>query len=237
MQPQYHKWYSQNLGREMELQIFGEAGVPVLVFPTSMGKYFEFVDRGMVAALGHKIYNNWAQIWCVDSVDGESWYNKRIHPRHRLERHMAYERYILDEVVPLIKRSNSSPWLTTHGSSFGAYHAMNFALRHPDVVTGSVTFGGAFDISGFLDGYFDEDVYFQNPVSYIPNMGDPWYLERYHRNRYVLVTGENDMCREKNERFSNILTNKGIPHEYQVWGDNTGHDWPWWNRMAPVYLP
>ena len=41
MNREYHKWYSPHLGREMEFLLFGHAGRPILVFPTSMGRYFQ----------------------------------------------------------------------------------------------------------------------------------------------------------------------------------------------------
>ena len=37
MRRDYHKWYSPELGREMELLVFGHDGLPVIVFPTSQG--------------------------------------------------------------------------------------------------------------------------------------------------------------------------------------------------------
>lgn len=38
MNREYHKWYSDRLGREMEMLVFGYSGLPVLVFPTSGGR-------------------------------------------------------------------------------------------------------------------------------------------------------------------------------------------------------
>jgi esterase/lipase superfamily enzyme len=35
----------------MEMLVFGEAGQRVLAFPTSMGRFFDWEDRGMVSAL------------------------------------------------------------------------------------------------------------------------------------------------------------------------------------------
>src|ERR1035441_7747455 len=47
-QRQYIKWHSPSLHREMELLAFGYGGFPVVVFPTSGGRFFEYEDRGMV---------------------------------------------------------------------------------------------------------------------------------------------------------------------------------------------
>jgi esterase/lipase superfamily enzyme len=96
--------------------------------------------------------------------------------------------------------------------------------------------GGAFDITQFLDGYFDEDCYFLNPPSFLPGLGDAYYLDQYRRNKFVLVTGDGDICRSANEQLSALLHGKGIPHSLHVWNDSR-HDWPCWRPMAQAYLP
>jgi esterase/lipase superfamily enzyme len=150
MVEEYHKWHSQALGREMELKVFGHAGTPLLVFPTSMGRFFQYADMGMIQAIAHKYDQGHLQAFCVDSVDSESWYNKSVHPSQRVRRHEQYEHYLLEEVLPFIRTRNPSNQLAATGCSFGGYHCVNFALRHPDVVTHCLSFGGAFDIKQFL---------------------------------------------------------------------------------------
>jgi esterase/lipase superfamily enzyme len=197
----HHKWFSRSLNRDMELLVFGHGGPPVIVFPTSMGAFFEYEDRGMVAALADKL-----------------------------------EDYILNEAVPLVKHLTRHDGIGVTGCSFGGYHAMTLALRHPYTFTSCVTMGGAFDITQFLGGYFDEDCYFLNPPSFLPNLTDPYYLEQFHRNKWVLVTGDHDICRAPNEQFSALLHAKGIPHSLHVW-NNSKHDWPFWRPMASAYVP
>ena len=51
MNREYHKWHSPALGRDMELLVFGHAGTPYLVFPTSMGRFFDYENRGMIDAV------------------------------------------------------------------------------------------------------------------------------------------------------------------------------------------
>jgi esterase/lipase superfamily enzyme len=233
----HHKWYSRSLTRDMELLIFGHAGPPMIVFPSSMGAFFEYEDQGMVGALAEKLERGGLQLFCVSSVDSESWYNRRVHPRDRVRRHLQYEDYVLADVVPLIHHVNHHQSVGTTGCSFGAYHAMVFALRHPYTFTWSVTMSGAFDIGQFLDGYHDEDCYFLNPSSFVPNLTDPYYLDQYRRNKWVLATGEHDICRAATESFSGLLHYKGIPHSLHVWGDGAKHDWPYWRPMARAYLP
>ena len=237
MNREYHKWFSHELNRDMEMLVFGQGGTPILVFPTSMGRFFDYEDRGMIAAVSHKYDSGELQAFCVDSVDAESWYNKRIHPRERVLRHLQYEQYILTEVMPFIHAKNPSRQLVTTGCSFGGYHAVIFSLKHPDRVTHCVSMGGAFDIHQFLNGYYDDNCYFNCPPDFLPNLNDEWYLSRYRENtRFVLATGENDICLGENIRLSQLMNAKRIAHWLDVWGDHTGHDWPWWQRMAAKYF-
>jgi esterase/lipase superfamily enzyme len=236
MNREYHKWYSNALRREMELLIFGHDGIPLLVFPTSMGRFFDYESRGMIQAVASKYENGQLQAFCVDSVDAESWYNKAVPPRERARRHTEYDRYLFDEVVPLIRSRNRSDLLITTGCSFGGYHAINFALRHPDLVTGAVSMSGAFDIHQFLDGYYDDNCYYNCPPDFLPNLADPWYLDLYSREKLVLATGETDICLDENVRLSGIMNAKDIPHWLDVWGNGAGHDWPWWQQMAVKFF-
>ena len=103
MRRDYHNWYSHRLGRNMELLAYGHAGTPILVFPSSQGRFFEYEDRGMIHAIWEKIDRGNLHVFCVDSVDSESWYNRRIHPHDRVMRHNAYEAYLIFEVLPLIR--------------------------------------------------------------------------------------------------------------------------------------
>jgi esterase/lipase superfamily enzyme len=69
----------------------------------------------------------------------------------------------------------------------------------------------------------------------MPNLNDEWYLERIKKMGIVLGTGEWDICLDENKRMSGILSSKGIPHWLDI-RQGTGHDWPWWKEMFPLYL-
>lgn len=220
----------------MELLLFGHAGMPLLVFPSSMGRFFEYEDAGMIGVLWQKIERGELQIFCPDSVDTESWYNKGVHPHIRVLRHEQYERYILHELVPFVRSRNSSDNLAVTGCSFGGFHAVNLALRHPDVVTHCVSMSGAFDIHQYLDGYYDSECYFNCPQDYLPNLNDDWYLSRYRQMKIILGSADWDMCLDQNIKFSAILNGKGVPHWLNIFNDNSRHDWPLWKKMAAKYF-
>ncbi len=238
MHREYHKWYSQRLGRDMELLVHGHAGLPVIVFPSSQGRFYEFEDRGMISSIGYKIDNGEVQLYCLDSVDGESWYNRSVPPRWRIARHMTYESYITEEVLPLVRNKNWNQKRITLGCSFGGYHAVNIALRHPDKFTGFLSMSGAFDLSNFLHGYYDQDVYFNIPPHYIANLGDSWQLNAYRWNSsaYLFASGWDDHCLQESRHLAGLLQSKGVHCRMDIWDSYNSHDWPTWQRMMQVYL-
>lgn len=221
----------------MELLVFGYSGRPMMVFPTSMGAFFEYEDRGMVGALADKLEHGVLQLICVSTLDSETFYGRDRPPRARLDRYLAYERYLLEDVLPFVSHISGSPTTGVTGCSFGAYHAFTMALRHPDIFTSCITMGGAFNIERFLDGYYDLDAYLLCPPHFLPRLQDPWFLDRYRRNKWVLVTGEHDICRADTEQAAALLAAEGIPHSLHVWGNGSEHDWPEWRKMAAVYIP
>lgn len=235
MHREHHRWFSPHLGREMDLLVFGHAGARVLVFPTSQGRFFEWEDRGMMDALGDQIRNGWVQLVCVDSVDAESWYADWKWPGDRAWRHEEYDRYLLHEVLPFSRSRNDTPFLITAGASFGAYHAVNFALRHPRHVGRTIGMSGLYDISRFARGHYDANVYAHNPAHYVQHLHDHGHLEALRRMDIILATGATDAFVENNRHLSRVLWEKGVGNALRIW-DGWAHDWPWWQQMIRKYI-
>jgi esterase/lipase superfamily enzyme len=207
----------------------------VIVFPTSQGRFFEFEDRGMVRALGEHLEHGWLQLVCVDSVDSESWYCGWAHPSGRVYRHMQYEAYILHEVVPFIRAHNGNDFFMTTGCSFGAYHAVNLALRNPWLIRRTIGLSGIYDVRSFLDGYYDDNVYFNNPVDFTANMYAGDQIAALQAQDIILSTGHDDSNRWSNERLSANLWRHGVGNALRLW-DGWAHDWPWWQDMIRTYI-
>ena len=219
----------------MELLIFGHAGARVLVFPTSQGRFYEWEDRGMIGALGEHLRQGWIQLYCVDSADAESWYADWKHPTERAHRQLQYEQYLLSEVLPLSTHRNPNPFLMATGASFGAYHAVNLAFRHPYLFGRVIGMSGLYDISRFAKGVYDGSIYQNNPAHFIANEGDPGRLDALRRMDIILATGEGDSFVENNRYLSRVLWEKGIGNALRLW-DGWAHDWPWWREMIRQYI-
>ena len=228
---QYHRWYSHRLSRDIEVLAFGTHGYPVILFPTSLGHYYENKDFKLIDSVSWFLDNGLVKIYCPDGIDEVSWYNKNIHPADRVKNHIWYDEMLLHELVPLTQRETGVGRVATAGCSFGGYHATNFGFKHPEVVKYVFNMGASFDIKDQMDGYYDDNVYFNNPPDYIPGAQNPFYADI----NVVLGTGTYDMCWDANEKMAGILRAKGIHHWLDV-RPNAPHDWPVWREMFPHYL-
>jgi esterase/lipase superfamily enzyme len=234
MNREYHAWYSPSLHRTMELLVFGHAGEPVIVFPTSCGKFFEWEDFGMVSAARDRLEAGSLQLFCVDSVDAESFYNRGLHPDDKVRRDDHYDSYLVHEVVPFVRSRNDRP-ISLAGASFGGYHVIDKGLRHPDVFAKLVSMSGAYDLHWFFHGHTSFATHVRLPLSFLPGLTDGWFLDRMRRQHILLAIGEHDFLMDHNHRLSRALADKAVPHLLDVWGGHD-HDWPAWRGMLRKHL-
>ncbi len=241
MNVEYHKWWSEALSQDMELKVYGHAGKPVVVFPCQGGRFYEFEDFGMANACASFIEEGKYQFFTVDSVDSQSWVNWGAHPADRARRHQDYDRYVTQEVIPFIRSRSGDParkYLAT-GNSMGAFHAANFFFRHPDAFDMLVAISGLYQLSMFIGDYCDDNVYFNTPLRYLPNLNDPWYLNLYRQSQIVFCSGQGaweELILGDTLQMKRILEEKGLPCWIDIWGSDVNHDWPWWRKMLPYFL-
>ncbi|MGC1478875.1 MAG: alpha/beta hydrolase-fold protein [Chthoniobacterales bacterium] len=242
MNREYHKWWSPRLGRDMELLVFGKSGPKMLVFPTRGGRFYEYEDMRMIEVLRPKIEAGGLQVFCLDSVDCESFYCHWAHPTGRIERHSQYEDYVVHEVFPLMTAINPHRSVTAHGCSLGAFHAANVAFRHPHLFTRLLAFSGRYDLTlnvehfrDLFDGYYDEKIYFNTPTHFLPQLGREDHLKHLRQMDILLTVGREDPFRENNEALSDILAGKDVGHQIYLWNERA-HRGYYWRRMAEVYL-
>jgi len=235
MNREYHRWFSPSLGHDMQLLVFGHAGARVLAFPTSQGRFYQWEDFGLVGALSHHLEQGWIQLVCADSVDSESWYARHRPPEERARRNTDYDHYLEHELLPFTAHSNPNPFVITVGASFGAYHAVNFAFRHPQLVNRVLGMSGLYDIGRFADGRSDGEIYFHNPSAYIAGEHDGERLAALRRLDIILAVGRTDQAYGNNEYLSGQLWSKDIWHALRIW-DGWAHDWQYWQHMIQLYI-
>ena len=239
MHLEHHRWYTHRLGRDMDVLVYGHYGLPLLVFPTSGGDHRECEGQSMVGALAHHIDGGKVKLFCIDTVNNDSWYDKQAHPRHRSYLQARFDEYVAREVAPFIWDYCRTPGIAiaTTGASFGAYHAANTLLKHPDLFKRCLALSGVYDIRRFMDGDYDDNFYFNNPVDYMGNLTDGYLLHHLRQSDIHLATGHGPYEDSgPTYRLAEVLRARGIPHAVDDWGPDGGHDWPFWKHQMDVYV-
>jgi esterase/lipase superfamily enzyme len=242
MQGHYHKFHSSQLGEDFELKTYGHAGRPMVVFPSGNGRYYDFENFGMVHAIAPYLAEGRLRVICIDGRDHQTWANRAIHPHHRALRYDAYDRAIVQEVLPWI-RHESGPRpprdLILAGCSMGAYHAANFLFRHPDLADTGLFLSGIYGLHHYIGDYSDHAVYFHEPLRYLAGLPEGPQMDLLRNSDIVLCCGSGaheEDCLTDTRHLSGLLWSRNIPHWLDIWGHDVHHDWPWWAKQLPYFL-
>ncbi|MGN6616793.1 MAG: esterase family protein [Ilyomonas sp.] len=239
MQREITSWFSPALNKEMPVAVYGHYGFALLMIPTAAADFLEYERFQLIDAIAPLIDVGKLKVYSVDSINKESWLQNEMLGEHKAIRHNQFNEYIAHEVVPFIKNTTSNDThVFTCGASFGALHAMNIFLKKPDIINGVISMSGVYDLTEYTKGYWDEQVYFNSPIHYIPNLNDPYYLDKIKASHHIhIYTGSGAYeDPEANKRFSQVLWDKGIWHDLSVWGTDIMHDWSTWRMMLPHIL-
>ncbi|MGH3447831.1 MAG: esterase family protein [Nocardioidaceae bacterium] len=225
--------------------VYGHYGRPVLVFPSEAGRAWDFENNGMVDSITELVREGRAKLYCVDSLDAYSWSDPTAPIDERAARHLLYTDWLVSEVLPFIHRdSGQEAEPMAVGCSLGAYHAVHFALQRPDLVPLAAGLSGNYDVSTWHAwGERGDATYFANPAGYVRNLhGD--HLEWLRKQLSVLIVcGQGQWETEptgslpSSMAIADLLQEKGIRCELDLWGSDVSHDWPWWRRQLAHHLP
>lgn len=242
MNRRYDKIYSPALNRDMDVLTFGHFGMPVIAFPSGGGQFYDFENNKMIAAIAPLIDSGKIKVYCPPSIDNESWLNSWEDPHWRGVNHNRYEHFITDNLVGAIRFDCQSPDIRVGlvGCSLGAFHSVNFALKFPHLFDYALGMSGRYDLNRIMSANSgSEEVYFNNPLAYTYNLhGDA--LEHVRRNTHIaLVCGQGaweDKCLDETHRLADVLAEKGISHERDIWGHDVEHHWFWWRKQIVHHL-
>lgn len=232
-------WYSPALHQDMPIATYGHYGFALLFVPTAAADYLEYERFQMMDTLAPWIEEGKVKVFSINSINNESWLNKEIEGAHKAIRHNQFNEYVYNEVIPFIV-ANTSPEtpIILCGASFGALHSMNLFLKRPDLIDGVIAMSGVYDLAEYTKGYFDEQVYFNSPMHFLPNLTDPSILNQIRRSKHIhILTGSGSYeDPEGSRKLARVLDNKGIDYDLSIWDSTWTHDWPTWRKMLPVYL-
>ena len=225
----------------LNLIAYGHWGRPVLVFPSELGRRWDWEGTGMVEALAPLIDGGRVKLYCVDGADAYTWRADEVPLEERARRHGEYEHWIDDAVAPWIHADSGGEIIVT-GASFGAYHAANFALKRADLFPLAICMSGVYDVGVVGWGERGDATYFNNPLDHVQHLhGDhlDWLRSRVS---LLLLCGQGQWedttgALESTKRFAGLLGQKEIRHELDLWGHDVAHDWPSWRAQIAHHLP
>jgi esterase/lipase superfamily enzyme len=223
---------------------YGHFGRPFLVFPSEMGRAWDFESNGMVEAVRPLLDDGRAKLYCVDSHDRASWADRSAPLEERARRHAEYEAWIVDSVLPLIYADCGGRLeVAALGCSMGAYHALLFALRRADLFPLALGFSGNYDPSVWHGwGERGDAAYFTNPMDFVPRLHGEHLDWLRARLSVLLVVGQGQWedttgALPSTRSLAAMLQEKGIRCELDLWGYDVPHDWPSWRRQLAHHLP
>jgi esterase/lipase superfamily enzyme len=239
MKRQLASWYSPSLNKEMPVATYGDYGFALLLIPTAAADYLEYERFQLMESLAPFIDGGKVKVFSINSINNESWMNNHMDPWHKSTRHQQWNSYVFNEVLPFIRNSTSpeTPVITC-GASFGALHSMNLFLKRPDLINGVIAMSGVYDLTEYTKGHYDDHVYFNSPMHFMPNLTDHSILEQIRQSQHIHILSGSGAHEDPGSsgRFARILYDKGINYELDIWGEEWRHDWPTWREMLPKYL-
>jgi len=236
MNVQYHKWWSQNLQRDMEYKVYGDSGHAMIAIPSQDGRFFDYAERGMIHELTPWIESGHLRVICVDGIDWETWSNVNGDCRWRIEQHERWFHYVVDELLPNVRYWDNETFMVT-GCSMGGLHAANFFFRRPDIFDTLIAMSGLYYAADSFGGYRDDLTYANSPQDFLQQMPEdhPW-MQLYRQRRIIFTIGQGRWEVEtltSTREMDRILAEKHIPAWFDYWGFDCDHDWPWWRRQIP----
>lgn len=231
---------SPDLGRRVHLWQFGEVGQPLIVFPSNAGVAHEWKQGGMIDALGPLLAAGRLKIYCPESNVSRS-FSGEGSIGQRMAHHAAYERFVLRTLVPYVRRDCALPEarMVATGCSVGALYSALFVLKFPEVFAQALCLSGTYRGSKFFGGHSDESLYFNDPLAFLPGLGGD-ALERVRRRVHLTVVvgrgAHEHGCIRETLQLGALLEEKRIPHHLALWGEDSSHTYPWWQRQARHYL-
>ncbi len=229
-------WHSRYLNRNMTIKVYGDGGAPFLIFPTQDAMSDNFENFGMIETLASYIDGGQIKLYCVDTVDIETWSNIYGDKNWRAARQEAYYSYIIEEVLPVIVGAPVAA-----GCSLGGLHAAIVFLRRPELFSGMLSLSGVYDAKFFFDGWLNPTLYDNSPVDFLANMAPNHpYIEIYNAKKIILCIGQG-RWEEEGRRTTSIMREifaaKKINAWTDFWGFDVDHDWLWWKRQILYFLP
>ena len=172
--------------------------------------------------------------FCVDQVDARELVRLAAAPvAAGAARHVQYDRYLVDEVVPFTPASQPQPLSSSAaGPSFGAYHAVNFAFATRTWSAGVLGMSGHLRYKALHGRVLRRRTSTSTTrVDFLANEHDAGTARRAEAAGHHPRRRAGRPAAGQNQQLSTLLWSKDVWHALRIW-DGFAHDWPVWAQDA-----
>ena len=210
----------------------------------------------MPEAVASLLHAGKVQLFCADSIDGESLLAGNSAPRRRAEMQEKYFLYLTTELAPRIlaltadepkaeadekaAKTASTPVLWCAGVDTGAYQAVNCRLRRPELFAGAIGLSGLYDMSRFMGSEADDLILRNSPLNALAETGiyNAAAFAKAEENSLLLCAGQGayeDDARADTKALQAALEAAVFPCHVELWGNDVSHDWYWWGKELGMF--
>ena len=245
MEGTYYKEWSAVLDREMEFKVYGHGGVPVLALPARGGRFYDWENNGMPDAAARLLNEGKIQLFCADSIDGESLLAGNESPRRRAEMQEKYFVYLTSELAARIAELNAperkeKPLIWCVGVDTGAIRPSSAACAVPGPLRVQWASPASTIWAASLAAQRTTSSSRSSPLAALHKNGicDRNVLSKAEENSLLLCVGqggyEGDALADT-QALADTLSEVGFPCHLEVWGGDVSHDWYWWGKEFGMF--
>ncbi len=233
--------HGEGANRDFDLVVYGSKGQPVIAFPEADASCVCWENNGMVAALADLIEAGTIQLFCVDSLDDESWHATGALDEYRRQNLADWFDFIEHELLAFVGTTSTSrrrPLLV--GAGMGAMNVTVALLRKPAAYAGLLALSGTYDVRALVGDWAVPEWLAFSPVDLVANL-DPAsdVVKALKDGQLAFVSGQEGS--ETGAWSQSLLEERmaalGIDATFELWGYDVSHDWCWWQEMCRQLLP
>lgn len=233
--------HGERANRDFDLVVYGSKGQPVIAFPEADASCVCWENNGMVAALADLIEAGTIQLFCVDSLDDESWHATGALDEYRRQNLADWFDFIEHELLAFVGTTSTSrrrPLLV--GAGMGAMNVTVALLRKPAAYAGLLALSGTYDVRALVGDWAVPEWLAFSPVDLVANL-DPAsdVVKALKDGQLAFVSGQEGS--ETGAWSQSLLEERmaalGIDATFELWGYDVSHDWCWWQEMCRQLLP
>ena len=218
---------------------YGEGGRIILFFPDDEDSCEQLEQQGMIEACRPFLETGRCQIYALSTLDKETFDDLERPFTERVELYEQYVHTLKQTLLEPLKKENPYQLPLVAGCGRGAFHAMNFFCRFPDILGGALCISGFYQLDLLLGHNMNETAKENSPLLFMNHEWAAKHENDFIKSRIILSCGKSEDSKTaflQTLEMEKLLTSLEIPFFIDVWGEDVTATWPWWNKQVPYFF-